>query len=183
MRLKISLVSILIATIPLIVFAQDVGKKKAYYFYGEQCPHCKKVDEYFKANGIYDRYEIQKLEVSSNPFNGKLLLEFGKAFGASDWGGVPTIIFGDKYLIGDQPIIDNFVKEIEATENANELPNPEKISQGLGNENSKTESNSAPEQSGNNSKEKKKDYFPVVIGALVVLGGGALIYINRNKKS
>jgi len=181
-KLQIIILCLVGLMVGFSVFAEENSdKKKAYYFYGEQCPHCKKVDEYFKANGIYDKYEIQKLEVSNNPFNGKLFLEFGKAFGVSDWGGVPTIVFGDKYLIGDLPIIDNFVKEIDATENADELPSPEKISQSLGNENSKTENNSASRQSQNNSEGKKKDYFSLVIVALVAIGGGALVYINRKK--
>lgn len=163
---------ILFLLVPVLAFAQDAAKKKAYYFYGEQCPHCKNVDEYFQANGIYDKYEITKLEVVGNPFNAKIFLEFGKAFGASDWGGVPAIVFGDKFLLGDTPIIENFVREIEAAENANELPSPDKIAGA--NKNSQPASVST-------ENENKKSYLPVIIGALVVIGAGALIYVNRKK--
>lgn len=160
--------------LPSIVLAQENGaKKKAYYFYGEQCPHCKNVDEYFKANGIYDKYEITKLEVMSNPFNGKIFLEFGKAFGKSDWGGVPAVVFGDKYLVGDTPIIDNFEKEI-ANVDAVELPDPEKISKKSENENQNNQAVPAP-------AANKKNYFPVAVMALVVVGAGLLFYINRKK--
>lgn len=168
---------VLLILVPLISLAQEDIKKKAYYFYGEQCSHCQKVDEYFKANGIYDKYEIQKLEVS-NPFNQKLFIDFGKAFGKSDWGGVPTIIFGDKYLLGDKPIIENFTREIDAAENAYEFADPKKIS-GM----DKTNTENQNDQSGQNQSGNKKNYFPVIIVALIAIGAGALIFVNRKKTS
>lgn len=174
--------------IPFLALAQDSGtKKQAYYFYGEQCPHCVKVDEYFKANGIYEKYQITKLEATANPFNGKLFLEFGKAFGASGWGGVPTVIFGDKYLVGDAPIIENFVSKIEATENTDDLPDPEKIvktSKETDEKNSSVQDSQKAGDaaaSGENQEGDKKNYFAVVLFALVFLGGGALVYLNRKK--
>lgn len=171
---RIIIISLLLA--PLLALAQEnPGKKKAYYFFGEQCPHCKKVDEYFQANGIYEKYEITKLEVVGNPFNGKLFLQFGKSFGVDDWGGVPTVVFGDKYLVGDTPIIENFVREIDAAENANELPDPEKIGDTGGGD------NQGEQLAANNAGEKKKNYFPAGMAALVVIVGGALVYINRKK--
>lgn len=164
--------------VPAFVFAQDASKKKAYYFFGEECPHCKAVDEYFQANGIYDKYDITKLEVVSNPFNGKMFLEFGKAFGVKDWGGVPTIIFGDKYLMGDTPIKDNFVREIDAADNANELPDPNKIAS----ESARNVSPASPDLRSDAGEGNKRNYFPAVVIALIVLGTGALILINRKKE-
>lgn len=167
--------------IPFLTLAQEnPAKKKAYYFYGEQCPHCKLVDEHFQANGIYDKYDITKLEVVSNPFNAKLFVQFGKAFGVKDWGGVPAIVFGDKYLLGDKPIIDNFANGIDAADNANELPDPDKIASVKGTENQQPAS--VPPSGTTASERNKKSYFPVVIGVLIVLGIGALVYINRKKQ-
>jgi len=160
MNLKFFAIAMLL--VPTLVFAQDSGKKKAYYFYGEQCPHCQNVDEYFQENGIYEKYDITKLEFS-NPFNARLLMKFGEKFNSEYKGSVPAIAFAGKFLVGDTPIIEKFVREIDAAENANELPDPEKM-------------NSGEEPSGN-----KKNYFPVIIGALIVVTAGALIYINRKK--
>ena len=175
MKLKIIILSLLI--IPSLVFAQDVPKKKAYFFYGDSCPHCKKVEAYFQENGIYDKYDITSLEFS-NPFNTRLLLKFGDVFNDPNKGGVPAVAFGDKFIVGDQPIMDNFVREIDAADNANELPDPEKIASAKGiNEASQPAASaeaSAP-------KGNKKNYFPVIVGALVVLGVGALIFVNRKK--
>jgi hypothetical protein len=161
--------------IPVLTFAQDAGKKKAYFFYGDTCSHCKKVEAYFQANGIYEKYDITSLEFS-NPFNTQLLLKFGDAFNDPNKGGVPAIAFGDKFIVGDQPIIDNFAREIDAADNANDLPDPDKITSTNNTGNQQPVAAEATE-----GERNKKNYFPVVIIALVVLGAGALIYINRKK--
>jgi len=171
----------IILILPLLAFAQDSGKKQAYYFYGEQCPHCQKVDEYFQANGIYDKYKITKLEFS-NPFNTRLLLKFGEVFKDPNIGSVPAVAFGDKFIVGDQPIISNFEKEIDVAENANDLPDPEKISKPA---NETGEESQVVQESGKASDTdvpgNKKNYFPVILIALFFVGGGALVYINRKK--
>lgn len=159
--------------LPLLVFAQDASKKKAYYFYGDQCPHCQKVDEYFKANGIYDKYDITKLDFS-NPFNTRLLLKFGEVFKSEFKGSVPAIAFGDKFLVGDQPIIDTFEKEISNVE-AKELPDPDKMNN-AGGDQAVQKNKPIGKADGN-----KKNLFPVVITALIIIVGGALIFINRKK--
>lgn len=171
-RIFIALIFILL---PALAFAQDSGKKKAYFFYGDTCPHCKKVEAYFQENGLYDKYDITSLEFS-NPFNARLLLKFGDAFNSPDKGAVPAVAFGDKFIVGDQPIIDTFEKEIDASVNANELPDPAKIAN-VDNTGDKQPA-SAETSAG---KGNKKNYFPVVITALIVVGGGALIYVNRKK--
>lgn len=170
---KIFIISLL-ALLPLLTSAQDTAKKKAYFFYGDQCPHCKKVEAFFQANGIYDKYDITSLEFS-NPFNGRLLLKFGDAFDDSNKGGVPAMAFADKFIVGDQPIIDNFEKEIDAAD-ASSLPDPDKISKNTATENPTSADIPAP--TGN-----KKSYFPVIIVTLVIVGGAALFYINRKKSN
>lgn len=177
--MKKIIVALFFLILPILTFAQDVPKKKAYFFYGDQCPHCKKVEAYFQENGIYDKYDITSLEFS-NPFNTRLLLKFGDVFNDPNKGGVPAVAFGDKFITGDQPIMDNFVREIDAADNANELPDPDKIAASNSIENQP--SSSVPSNGTSASKGNKNNYFPVVIGALVVLGAGALIYINRKKQ-
>lgn len=187
--MKIKLIALSLLLIPILASAQDTPKKKAYFFYGDTCPHCKKVEAYFQANGIYDKYDITSLEFS-NPFNTRLLLNFGDAFNDPDKGAVPAIAFGDKFIVGDQPIIDNFVKEIDAANNANELPDPDKIAAANGNKISSSSQDPAvnqsaqpnqPTQAAPAASGNKKNYFPVIIGALIVLGIGALVYVNRKK--
>ncbi len=171
------IIIILFLLIPVLTLAQDAPKKKAYFFYGDTCPHCKNVEAYFQANGIYDKYDITSLEFS-NPFNTRLLLKFGDVFNDPNKGGVPAIAFGDKFIVGDQPIISNFVQEIDMADNANELPDPDKI----GNKENAVKNGDQGNSPGINTEGNKKNYFPVVIGALIVLGIGALVYINRKKQ-
>ena len=173
-KMKKIVIILFFLLVPVLTLAQDVPKKKAYFFYGDSCPHCKKVEAYFQENGIYDKYEITSLEFS-NPFNTRLLLKFGEAYNDPNKGGVPAIAFGDKFIVGDQPIMDNFAREIDAADNANELPDPDKIASANG-ANASFDKNNSPVPA---SSRNKKNYFPVIVGALVVLGVGALIFVNR----
>lgn len=173
--------------LPAFVFAQDAPKKKAYFFFLDTCPHCHNVNKYFIANGIYDKYDITILDASV-PANGELLAKFYEAdkYPAEQRGGVPAIVFGDKFFVGDAPIIDNFVKEIEASQNADQPPNPNKdgsIPNVVAHDGPITEApvNDAVSKAGDATAGNKKSYLPVIVGALVVLGAGALIYVNRKK--
>lgn len=162
---------IIFLLLPVIAFAQDAPKKQVYFFYGEQCPHCHTVDAFFKENGFYDKYQITKLEVS-NPFNGKLLLKFEDVFDSPNkkMGSIPAIAFGDKFIEGDQPIIDAFEKEISATD-AKELPDPDK----------KTNISADASQKDQIPGGNKKYTFPVILVVLIILGGGVYFLINRKK--
>lgn len=110
------------------VSAEDlIDKKKAVYFYSETCVHCEKVDEYFTEENIYDLYTIEKIE-ASGPYNASYLNNFFDVFSVpADKRGFPVIFFQDKMILGDEPIIKNFLAEIEKVD-ASELPTPEKVS-------------------------------------------------------
>ncbi|HLM83601.1 MAG TPA: hypothetical protein VK254_00095 [Candidatus Bathyarchaeia archaeon] len=186
--MKLKLIALVLLLIPALALAQESpAKKKAYFFYGDTCPHCKKVEAYFQESGIYDKYEITSLEFS-DPFNTRLLLKFGDAFNDPAKGAVPAIAFDDKFIVGDQPIIDNFVKEIDASNNSYELPDPDKIANAKGNKISANDTGgqqtaTAETAAGKSAGEgNKKNYFPVIIIALAILAVGALVYINRKKE-
>lgn len=126
---KTIFVSLVLAVmLPLLAFGQE--KKKAVYFYNTTCSHCFQVDQYFQKNGIYDKYDIKKIETSEKE-NLAYLNQFFDAFGVeAQKRGWPVIFFGNKMLIGDQPIIDNFVSDIESTE-AGSFPTPESIRESI----------------------------------------------------
>jgi len=181
-RFKIMQLKFLFAVfvlLPVLVFAQDNAKKTAYFFYLDSCPHCHNVNDYFNANGLYDKYDIRKLDASV-PQNGEFLMKLYEANGYPEEqrGGVPVVAFGNKLFVGDKPIIDNFVKEIDATEDA-QVPNvPADIVVHEGPIAEVNQAASVP-QSGTTASQSKKNYFPVVIGALVVITAGALVFVNR----
>jgi hypothetical protein len=102
------------------------GQKKALYFFSENCPHCQRVDKFFLENNIYNDYEIKAIE-ASNYYNLDYLNSFFDSFSVpKEKRGWPVVIFEDKMLLGDQPIIDNFQAEIEKV-GAVEFSDPQKI--------------------------------------------------------
>jgi glutaredoxin len=185
---------LILILLPVLVFAQNANtKKKAYFFYLDACPHCHNVNDYFNANGIYDKYDIVKLDASA-PQNGELLMKFYETnnYPENQRGGVPVVVFGDKFLVGDTPIIDNFVTDIEASQSADKLPNPNSdgsvpdvvVHEGQIGEQSTAAMEQSPQPEnaqGNASEGNKKSPVPVIVGVLVLIGAGALIFINREK--
>jgi cytochrome c biogenesis protein CcdA/glutaredoxin-related protein len=123
----ISLVCLLFFGFAFDVKADDLAeKKKAVYFYSETCAHCEKVNAYFQQEKIYEAYDIEKIECSG-PYNTAYLNSFFDAFSVpADKRGFPAIFFQDRMILGDEPIINNFVKEIGMV-SAHEVPTPEKI--------------------------------------------------------
>lgn len=106
--------------------AENISKKKAIYFYQEACVHCQIVNEYLQKEGLYEKYDIEKLEITG-AYNLNYFNEFFDAFEiSSEKRGWPVIFFGQKFLVGDKPIQENFINEIEKA-NANDFPSPEAI--------------------------------------------------------
>ena len=104
--------AIFLITAPFVSHAET--KKTAVYFYADWCPHCQKVNAYFTQQGFYEKYDIQKMNFD-DPQNKVLLAEIFKAEKQTQGAGIPAIIIDNKLLIGDQPIIDNFQKTIDAS--------------------------------------------------------------------
>lgn len=91
-------------------FAQE--EKTIYYFYGIGCPHCATVSEYFEENDIYEKYPLEKKEIYQNKENAALFNEVMEERGVPVFQrGVPTVVMGDKVIVGDAPIINNFEEE------------------------------------------------------------------------
>ncbi|MFH2019243.1 MAG: cytochrome c biogenesis protein, partial [bacterium] len=85
--------------------------EEIYFFYGEGCPHCVLVEKYFQENGLFDRYPIVKKEVYGDHENAILFNNVLDKLGvASSERGVPTVVVGNKVMVGDKPIIDDFIK-------------------------------------------------------------------------
>jgi len=151
---KIIFLVLILLSIPYFTFGQE--KKKAIYFYSTTCAHCKNVDDFFTKNKIYEECDIKKIE-TSGPYNIDQLNKLFDAFGViPEKRGSPVIFFEDRMLIGDKPIINNFVKEIESVE-AKEYPTEELIKIALVQKN-KEES----------SKTRVTVSWPVLIGAALV---------------
>lgn len=87
-------------------------------FYGNGCPHCAKVEKFFKENDLSDKYDLTSKEIYFNKNN---LTEFQsylkKLELASSQIWVPFLVINNKeecsYINGDESIIDFFQKKME----------------------------------------------------------------------
>ncbi|NMD00466.1 MAG: cytochrome c biogenesis protein, partial [Bacteroidales bacterium] len=87
---------------------------KIYFFYGTGCPHCAVVEEYFQKNQLFDKYPIEKKDVYANHDDAEFFTsKMDELEIPVNSRGVPAVIIGKKILIGDSPIIDNFILEAD----------------------------------------------------------------------
>ncbi len=80
------------------------------YFWGDGCPHCAKVAEFFDSWDGDEKLTIDKKEVWNNPQNASLMAQRAKTCDIPPTEmGVPFLVTPEgKCIGGDQPIIDFF---------------------------------------------------------------------------
>jgi cytochrome c biogenesis protein CcdA len=94
------------------VLAEDTSV--IYLFYGRGCPHCSEVLDYVERENIVERYPVEIKEIYFDRDNAILFNNLLDQLGVeSDYRGVPTAVVGDKVIVGDKPIIDNFITEAD----------------------------------------------------------------------
>lgn len=107
-------VVLFIASVAVVVpFVQATDQPAIYFFYGNGCPHCSVVEEYFEKEDMYSRYPIQKREIYFDRDNAALFEILLKRAGYEGSAGVPTVIMGTTVIQGDKPIINAFVREAD----------------------------------------------------------------------
>jgi glutaredoxin len=87
---------------------------KMIFFYGITCPHCAKVEEFFKENKIEEKFQFEKKEVYKDKTNAKILILIAKKKCSlpDDKIGVPFFWTGENCIVGDEPIINYFKEKI-----------------------------------------------------------------------
>ena len=84
------------------------------FFYGDGCPHCAIVEEYFEENNTKEKVDFTEKEVYNNQKNSQELAEKARICGIpTDSIGVPFLWDGAKCLVGDQNIIEFFDSKIK----------------------------------------------------------------------
>ncbi len=80
------------------------------YYWGNGCPHCKLVDEFYSSWENKDKISIKKFEVWNNTKNAEVMSDRAKKCNiARNDLGVPLLVTPDgKCLIGDGPIIEYY---------------------------------------------------------------------------
>lgn len=99
--------------VPNISLAQEQEKKQAVYFYATWCSHCQQVEKFFKENGYYEKYDIRKFNFDER--ENKVLLKKILDSKLNANAGIPAIIIDEEVLMGDEPIIKDFEKKMEAS--------------------------------------------------------------------
>jgi hypothetical protein len=93
--------------------ADVINQSQLIFYYGNTCPHCAKVESFFKDNNVASKILFQQKEVYKNRNNAAELQTRAIACGLpADQIGVPFLWDGTntKCLVGDQDII-NFFKQ------------------------------------------------------------------------
>jgi len=119
-KIKMSLNKIITSLFAVLFFfitATNIAAKEPstiYLFYGTGCPHCAVVEKFFEEQDLLNKYQIEKLEIYFNKDNALLFNQLLTQRGIPvREQGVPTIIIGNKVIMGDKPIIDNFIIEAD----------------------------------------------------------------------
>ena len=121
--LSFLVLSILLVNPPIIHIADAQSPVSVYYFYGEDCSHCKEVTvliEQLKEE--YPEIEVHKLEIAYNATNAELFNALIQAYNppAVD---IPAVFIGNKSLIGYELTKEKLEDEIEFCLQ-NECPDP-----------------------------------------------------------
>jgi len=101
----------------LLIIANVVRAEQltcAYFFYGNGCPHCARVEPFIsQLEQKYRNLEVYEFEIYDNRSNALILNDYFDAYGIPDeQRGIPVIFISNKYLIGDEPILENLENEI-----------------------------------------------------------------------
>jgi cytochrome c biogenesis protein CcdA len=85
-----------------------------YFFYGEGCQHCARVEPFIDTLETRGGSTIYSFEVYNNRSNIALLNSFFDNYGIpNEKRGIPVVFIGNTYLIGDVPIKENLENNIK----------------------------------------------------------------------
>lgn len=85
-----------------------------YFFYGNGCPHCGKVEPFIEETMLkYSDVEIKTFEIYNNRDNSVLLNDFFVKYNVPmNQRGVPFVFIADEYLVGDVQILSDLENKI-----------------------------------------------------------------------
>lgn len=84
------------------------------YYWGDGCPHCAKVAEFFDTTDKDEKAKIEKREVWNNPANASMMAKRAKTCNIPPTQmGVPLLVKPDGTCVGGDQDIINFFKDLE----------------------------------------------------------------------
>jgi len=141
-----------------ISFATAQESSCVYFFYGEGCQHCAKVEPVINNLEVQSQFPVtvQRFEIYNDRSNLVLLNKYFDAYNIPESErGIPVVFLKDKYYVGDEPIISNLYDDL-SKKSSPECPSLESVS--------------ATGESGNTSPTEKLGALSIltVIGAALV---------------
>jgi cytochrome c biogenesis protein CcdA len=141
-----------------ISFAAAQEPSCIYFFYGDGCQHCARVEPVINNLEIQSQFpvNIHRFEIYNDRSNLVLLNKYFDAYGVNDdERGIPAVFLKDKYYIGDTPIMTDLYDDL-SKQASPECPSLESVD--------------ASGESGNTSPMEKLGALSIltVIGAALV---------------
>ncbi|MFZ1897420.1 thioredoxin domain-containing protein [Methanoregula sp.] len=97
--------------------AANASDNIVYYFYGQGCPHCAKIEPFMEnITKKYPDIDIRMVEVWYNQSNQQVYTQVNAQAGISTPPGVPEIVIGKTVLVGDKDIptkLEGYLQAIE----------------------------------------------------------------------
>ncbi|MFH1212259.1 MAG: cytochrome c biogenesis protein CcdA [Candidatus Woesearchaeota archaeon] len=121
MKLTTLFAAFLTAILLSLSFVNAEDLTCAYFFYGDGCQHCAKVEPLINNLEIQSDFpvEIRRFEIYNNRSNMLLLNQYFDAYEIPNAKrGIPAFLVGNKYLIGDSAIRDALEKTMEENKGA-----------------------------------------------------------------
>lgn len=85
-----------------------------YYFYGENCPHCERVEPFLGEMEQEYRLQFHEYDIYTNRSCISLFDEFSSKYDLPvEKRGVPTVFVSNTYFVGDASIIDGFEEVVK----------------------------------------------------------------------
>jgi cytochrome c biogenesis protein CcdA/glutaredoxin len=96
------------------------------FFYGEGCPHCGRVEPHIQElQTKYVDINFETYEIYNNRTNLLVLNDYFNRYGVPEYDrGVPVVFIGNKYLVGDSPILENLETDIIRLGETNGITEP-----------------------------------------------------------
>ena len=102
---------------PVTPTTSSTNASVVYYFYGQGCPHCAKIEPFMEnMTREYPDVDIQMLEVWYNQTNQKIYTQVNEEAGISSPPGVPEVVIGKTVLVGEVDIpvkLEAYLQAIE----------------------------------------------------------------------
>ena len=112
-KVIITFISFWILVIAGLYWLSIIKNDQVIFFYSENCPHCKLVEQFMQDNHVIDKYPMIMKEIINNEMNRKDLFKKARVCGLNNKKlGVPLLFDKKDCYVGDKNIINYLQQRI-----------------------------------------------------------------------